>query len=440
MNSQRHLLLRYLSDGDAEAFAALVREHGGMVLATARRITGDAALAEDVAQETFLELARSAQGNVESVAAWLHRVAWRKACNALRGESRRRRHEVRAAAEDETQAGATEPAWEELEPQIDAALNDLPEEVRELLVAHYLESCTQQELASRLGVNQSTVSRQLESAVRELRKLLRGRGVLCGSGLAMVLSAQKAEAVLPAKLGSSLGKLALSGAGSSGAAAPATTFTTTTILAMTTTTKILIATATAAAALSVPLVLHDDVERPSATPRRTSVQPLPVAGKVQASAATATVVPHYRPAMVSPQVQQKVEGIVRRHAGMSKEQLSKSVELNKLMERFIAAMEAPEFEEQILKRISALPPTGHNGMVKMDFEMLDDAKGRAWLEAAVADDAELMRDWVLNTLDGAIFEFAFDPNLERSSNGVSLHPGNLPAQTQPAAAPDRPDE
>lgn len=101
MDTHLQLLTRYHRHGDAEAFTALVRDHAGMVFATAKRVTGDAALAEDVAQETFLELARSAQGTVKLVAAWLHRVAWRKACNTLRGETRRLRHEQDASADSQ---------------------------------------------------------------------------------------------------------------------------------------------------------------------------------------------------------------------------------------------------------------------------------------------------------------------------------------------------
>ncbi|MDB6004376.1 MAG: sigE 24 [Prosthecobacter sp.] len=141
MDSELQLLSRYHRHGDEDAFGALVRDHAGMVFATARRITGDAGLAEDVAQETFLELARSGQGRVEAVAAWLHRVAWRKACNAIRGESRRRRHEQMAAADQQTMGA--EIAWEDLEPQIDAAVNDLPPKLRAPLVEHYLEGRTQ---------------------------------------------------------------------------------------------------------------------------------------------------------------------------------------------------------------------------------------------------------------------------------------------------------
>ena len=52
--------------------------------------------------------------------------------------------------------------------------------------------------------------------------------------------------------------------------------------------------------------------------------------------------------------------------------------------------------------------------------------GRAWLEAAVSNDPQRIQDWVLNTLDGAVFELAFDPSLGRTSGGVSIQP--LPAE------------
>lgn len=406
----------------------LVQEHAGMVFATAKRVTGDAALAEDVAQETFLELARSSQGTVQSVAAWLHRVAWRKACNALRGESRRRRHEQQVPAAWPSEAGA-EATWEELEPQIDAALSDLPEALKELLVAHYLEGCTQQALSERAGVSQSTVSRQLETGIQELRRLLRNRGVLCGTGLAALLSMQSGQAAAPATLGGSLGKLALSGAGSS-VVLPAAAFTPAACLAMSATTKVLIAATTAAAAIGLPQILKHRPATPPALHATTARKPARATTAAASDKKPPAAVPHhYRPTAVSAQVQQKVEGILRRHQGMTKEQLKKSRELNLLMERFIAVIGAPEIQEQVMDRISALPIGGGQGMVMMELDTLDDAKGRAWLEAAVADDEKLLQDWVLNTLDGAIFEFALEPGIQRSSNGVSVHA----APAQPAA-------
>jgi RNA polymerase sigma factor (sigma-70 family) len=209
MDTSLHLLSRYHCHGDADAFCTLVRDHAGMVFATARRITSDAALAEDVAQETFLELARSSRGAVKSVAAWLHRVAWRKSCNVVRGESRRR-HKEQAAAEDP--GGTPDAPWSDLEPLIDEVMEELPATLREPLVEHFLEGRTQQEIAARMGVSQSTISRQLDAGIRELRSCLRARSVISGTGLALLLSTNVSQGV-PASLTSSLSKLALSGVG-----------------------------------------------------------------------------------------------------------------------------------------------------------------------------------------------------------------------------------
>src|SRR5436190_23354036 len=114
MNADLTSLRSYHRHGDAFAFQKLVQAHAGMVFATARRVTRDAALAEDVVQETFLELARNAARITESVGAWLHRVAWRKARDVMRADATRRRYEeaAAAAAELHTEREAT---WEELE-------------------------------------------------------------------------------------------------------------------------------------------------------------------------------------------------------------------------------------------------------------------------------------------------------------------------------------
>ena len=211
MPSDLQHLQRYATTGDAHAFRELVQAHGAMVHATALRVTRDAAAAQDVAQETFLELARKASGITQSVAAWLHRVAWRRASNAVRDEATRRHYEEAAA--DTLRAGS-EATWEELELLIDEALEELPDNLRAPLVEHFLEGRTQQEVAARLGVSQSTVSRALDSGLAELRSRLRSKGALCGAGLAVLLTANAAQAA-PATLAAALGKLAMSGIGAS---------------------------------------------------------------------------------------------------------------------------------------------------------------------------------------------------------------------------------
>lgn len=216
MSTDLALLRRYHEHTDAFAFRALVETHAGMVFATARRVTRDTALAEDVAQETFLELARNASAVTDSVGAWLHRVARRRACNAVRDAGTRRRYEADAIL-GAFEPVRTEATWEELEPLIDEVMDDLPDKLRAPLVEHFLEGRTQQEIAQRLEVSQSTVSRLLEAGVEELRVGLKRKDVAVGASLIVILAAQVPVAP-PAALVASLGKLAVSGVGAGVAA------------------------------------------------------------------------------------------------------------------------------------------------------------------------------------------------------------------------------
>src|SRR5262245_41470946 len=78
------LLRAFVRDRDESAFAARVRRHGPLVLATARRVVGNSADADDVFQAVFLLLARNAAAvrNPAAVAGWLHGVAHRMARTA----------------------------------------------------------------------------------------------------------------------------------------------------------------------------------------------------------------------------------------------------------------------------------------------------------------------------------------------------------------------
>ena len=109
---------------------------------------------------------------------------------------------------------------------------------------------------------------------------------------------------------------------------------------------------------------------------------------------------------------------------MTFEQLKKSKELNDLMKRSFALLETPEVKrrvEEALADIQTLTGAQH-GSLDIGFERLDDPKGRAWLEAAVSLDPKLMEQWLINRFNGSIFEFAFDPTLKTTSEGISLTP------------------
>jgi RNA polymerase sigma factor (sigma-70 family) len=93
------LLQQFAQQGDADAFAQLVKRHAGLVYHTSLRILRDRARAEDVAQETFYKLMRHPQKVNHCVGAWLHRAATRLAFDALRSESARHNREQAYAIE-----------------------------------------------------------------------------------------------------------------------------------------------------------------------------------------------------------------------------------------------------------------------------------------------------------------------------------------------------
>jgi RNA polymerase sigma factor (sigma-70 family) len=230
MPSDLQHLQRYATTGDAHAFSELVQAHGAMVHATALRVTCDAAAAQDVAQETFLELARKAGGITQSVAAWLHRVSWNRACDVVRRETARKRVEEAMA---ETWHTDREARWPDIEPHVDEALNELPQDLREVLVLYFLEGRTQAEVARYLGKNQATVSRAIERGISAMREALRSRGVVAGAGLVALFAAQPAQA-MPVAVQASLGKLSLSGVGlPATATVSSSTLFTTTLITMT---------------------------------------------------------------------------------------------------------------------------------------------------------------------------------------------------------------
>jgi RNA polymerase sigma factor (sigma-70 family) len=169
----QRLLNRYGQTRDADAFAELVRRYAPMVFAVARRATGSAADAEDVCQTCFLDLARRAGAIHGSLAAYLHKAAAHRAADVVRNRATRTRHERRSAAPESGGATDDRAELDAIVAAVDAALVDLPDELRLPLIEHYLRGRSQADVAATLDVNQSTVSRRLRDGVEQLRRCWR---------------------------------------------------------------------------------------------------------------------------------------------------------------------------------------------------------------------------------------------------------------------------
>jgi RNA polymerase sigma factor (sigma-70 family) len=176
--TDRELLERFSQQKDELAFEAIVRRHGEMVFAVARRLLANTHDAEDVRQAVFLLLAQkvdSRQWQI-SIANWLHQTAHNLALKARTSAARRTRREKNSSRQAPADPLA-EMTGRELLTVLDEELLALPEPIRAPLVLCYLEGATQDEAAKRLGCPCSTFKKQLERGRNRLHAALVKRGL-----------------------------------------------------------------------------------------------------------------------------------------------------------------------------------------------------------------------------------------------------------------------
>jgi RNA polymerase sigma factor (sigma-70 family) len=199
--SDADLLRVFTATADQAAFAALVRRHGPLVVGVCRRTARHAQDAEDAFQATFLLLARRA-GSIrrrESLAGWLHGVAFRMSRNANRAAARRARHERGAWGPGrEPESPATQAALRDLQALLDEEVARLPDLYRAPFVLCCLEQRASADVGRTLGLKEATVWGRVAQARRLLRDRLARRGVALTAVLA---AAAVAGPELPAAVG-----------------------------------------------------------------------------------------------------------------------------------------------------------------------------------------------------------------------------------------------
>ncbi|MBN1672095.1 MAG: sigma-70 family RNA polymerase sigma factor [Kiritimatiellae bacterium] len=215
----RAFLEEYVRDKSEGAFQEMVRRYSGLVYSSAYRSLQDHHLAEDASQATFILLARKAHTirKTEMLASWLWQAARNVARNMLRERARRLRREATAELQEPADADS---AWQQLAPELDAALAGLPVRTRVPLIGHFLAGKTQRQLGEELGVHVLTVRNRIQKGLAQLRKALTARGILVPSALLGTLLAERtAEAVTAGMAGAMcrVGYGALTGATPAGA-------------------------------------------------------------------------------------------------------------------------------------------------------------------------------------------------------------------------------
>jgi RNA polymerase sigma-70 factor, ECF subfamily len=168
--------IRQSREGQAEAFAMLVRQHQRMVHSLTYRMTGSLSDAEDLAQEAFVRAWQhldAFQGD-SKFSTWLCRIAMNACLNWRQREGRRSAiHQTWADDTlNEPAADTSGAASTEQNHRVQAALDRLPAKQRAAIVLTVYQELSHAEAARALGCTEATVSWRVFAARNKLKRWL----------------------------------------------------------------------------------------------------------------------------------------------------------------------------------------------------------------------------------------------------------------------------
>ena len=168
-------LAQQVAQRDEGAFLALYDRFAARVYALAIRVLGDAMMAEEATQDTFLKLWSRARQFIPAkgeLSSWLLAIAHHTAQDRLRLESRRLPASNAKDPEETWQVitdgntSGSEARWRSLY----FAVQSLPSEQRQLIDLAYYKGMSQSEIAEALGLPLGTVKTRLRTAMQSLRR------------------------------------------------------------------------------------------------------------------------------------------------------------------------------------------------------------------------------------------------------------------------------
>jgi RNA polymerase sigma-70 factor (ECF subfamily) len=188
--SDEVLLTRYRDKGRTEDFDELVHRYENELYRYLSRYLGDAALAEDVFQNTFLQvhLKRGLYEDGRPVRPWLYSIATHQAVDALRKSGRHPTISLdqRPSSTGETESGSlvdllvgdgegplSELQGEESKQWVRESVARLPEALRQTLILAYHQDLKYREIADILKIPVGTVKSRLHAALAKLQQMAR---------------------------------------------------------------------------------------------------------------------------------------------------------------------------------------------------------------------------------------------------------------------------
>lgn len=167
------MILLKVAQGNERAMEQCISKFGPLVWSIAKRHVQDHSAAEDVVQETFTDLWKSAKRynpDIATESTFVGLLARRRAIDFARKESRRPQLEPLPETESFPQAAIESTAALRCESEdVRAALKELPEETQQIFSLHFDEGMTHPEIVKKTGLPLGTVKTRLRRGLIDLR-------------------------------------------------------------------------------------------------------------------------------------------------------------------------------------------------------------------------------------------------------------------------------
>lgn len=166
MNASARALVLRAQSGDREAFDALLRDIAPPLHRYVSRVTGDAALADDVVQETLITIVRKLTwlSDAALFRPWAYRIASRRAFRELR------KRRISEPLLDDMESANVEPVDPWQRERLFASLERVSPASRAVITLHYFEEMPLSDVAVVLELSVGTVKSRLSYGLAQLRK------------------------------------------------------------------------------------------------------------------------------------------------------------------------------------------------------------------------------------------------------------------------------
>lgn len=167
-------LVKRSQSGNREAFSELVRRHQNMVYNVAYRFMRDAALAEDMAQESFLKAYRLLKGfrGDCSFSTWMYRVTSTTCLTEISRRKKRGETGLYVDTPIEQNVIVHSPSEKDLKEQIRRCVTKLSERYATIVTLYYLKGVSYEEIAQAMNIPKGTLKTWMFRARKQLRMIV----------------------------------------------------------------------------------------------------------------------------------------------------------------------------------------------------------------------------------------------------------------------------